>query len=111
MLENILKVDDLLFLILSILAVYRIAEFVAYDDAPFGLMKRLREYLGKKAAGGRKYGIWWSLAELIHCPYCIGLWAALIIAIIFFADHFLLYWLAIAGSQSFLESISRSRGE
>ncbi|GAG30736.1 unnamed protein product [marine sediment metagenome] len=109
MFANILKVDNLLFLILSILATYRIAQLIAYDDAPFALMERFRTYLGKKAAGGSKYGIWWSLAELIHCPYCIGLWIALLFAL--FSNNFLLYWLAIAGGQSFLENITHTRGE
>ena len=108
---NILKADDLLLLILGILATYRIAQFVAYDDAPFGLMSRFRTYLGKKAAGGAKYGIWWSLAELIHCPYCVGLWTALIIVLVFMPDHFFLYWLTIAGGQAFLEDFNKTRGE
>ena len=111
MFANILKADSLLFLILSILATYRIAEFIVYDDAPFGLMDRVRLYLGRKAGASSKYGVWWSLAELIHCPYCMGLWISLVVAIIFFPDYFLLYWLAIAGGQSLTENISQSRGE
>lgn len=111
MLESISKADNLLYLVLSVFATYRIAQFVVYDDAPFALMKRAKAWLGKKAAGARKYRIWWSLAELVNCPYCVGLWIALIIAVVLFPNHIFLYWLAIAGGQSFLENLTHTRGE
>ena len=107
MLENISKADNLLLLLLSILACYRVSQFIAFDDAPFGLMKRARLLFGKRA--NKPDGFWYTMAELINCPYCVGLWLALIPALFF--SNFLLYWLAIAGGQAFLESISQSRGE
>lgn len=111
MLENISRADNLLFLVLSIFACYRLAQFIAFSDAPFGLMKRIRLFFGKKAGASKEHGFWWSMAELVNCPYCTGLWIALLLAIILFPDHIFLYWLAIAGGQSWLENISQSRAE
>ena len=97
--------------LIAILATYRIAQFVVYDNAPFGLMDRARLYLGKKAAGAKKHGVWWSLAELIHCPFCVGFWVSLLITPFIFGIHWysILFWLAIAGGQAWLESTVQSR--
>jgi len=98
-------------ILIAILATYRVAQFIAYDDAPFGLMKLLRLYLGKKAAEAKQHGVWWSLAELINCPFCIGFWFSLLITPFIFGVHWysILFWLAIAGGQAWLESMIRDR--
>jgi len=84
-----------------------VAQFIAFDDAPFGLMKRVRLGIGKRVT--KEYGLYWSLAELLNCPYCVGMWVSLLIVIIFRPDYFILYWLAIAGGQAWLETMSQSR--
>ena len=95
----------------AILATYRVAQFIAYDDAPFGLMKRARLYLGKKAASSPEHGLWRSLAELINYPFGIGLWVSLLITPFIFGVcwYSILFWLAIAGGQAWLESQVQSR--
>jgi hypothetical protein len=106
-----MALHDILATLIAILAVYRISQFIAYDDAPFGLMLKVRLYLGKKASGIKKYGFWWSLAELINCPFCVGLWVSLLITPFIFGFHWysLLFWLAIAGGQAWLESQVQSK--
>lgn len=102
---------DILLLLISILATYRVVQFVTYDNAPFNLMDNFRCYLGKKAAGAKKHGAWWSLAELINCPFCTGLWVSLLITLLVFGIHWysILIWLAIAGGQAWLESQVQTR--
>ena len=108
MFANILKADNILFIAMSILATYRLAQFIAYDDAPFGLMYKARNYFGRKAANSKNYGFWWSIAEMINCPFCLGLWIALLIALIVngFQPYSILLWLAIAGGQAWIENMA-----
>ena len=106
-----MQLHDALLILVAILATYRVAQFIVYDDAPFGLMNKARSYLGRKASGAKKYGAWWSLAELINCPFCVGLWVSLLVILFIFGVHWysVLYWLAIAGGQAWLESMVQSR--
>lgn len=106
-----MQLHNILATLIAILATYRIAQFVVYDDAPFGLMKSARLYLGKRAAGAKQYGAWWSLAELINCPFCVGFWFSLLITPLIFGIHWysILFWLAIAGGQAWLESQVQDR--
>ena len=45
---------------------------------------------------------------LLHCPYCLGVWIALALALILWPITWLtiLYWLAIAGGQAALQKFS-----
>lgn len=98
--------------VILVLACYRLAQFVAFDDAPFGLMLKLRQYFGKRASKNGQYSLFWSLAELVNCPFCVGIWIAFPLTFMLFPSnllYFLLYWLAIAGGQAFLESINGER--
>ncbi len=102
---------DILTVLIAILATYRVAQFITYDNAPFNLMDKFRCYLGVKAAGAKKYGIWWSLAELVNCPFCNGLWISLLFTLILFGFQpiSILTWFAIAGGQAWLESQVQTR--
>ena len=104
--------NELLLAILGVFFTFRVAQFIAYDDAPFALMKKARQYCGKKAAGSKEHGFWWSLAELINCPYCNGIWIALVITLTIqysYQWNFFLIWGAIAGGQAWLESMTGTR--
>lgn len=89
--------------ILAALAVYRLSQLIACD----AIFTLFRIALGRKAAKGKWY--WKSLADLVHCPYCLGFWLALIATLFIPYSNlitFLLWWFGIAGAQTFLESLS-----
>jgi len=88
---------------LAIFANYRLAELVALDV----IFEPLRNAAGKRVTIG-KHDAWWWIAEWLNCPYCLGVWFALPLAFIC-ADgwqYILISWFAIAGGQTFLESLS-----
>ncbi len=100
-----LNLADLVSFLLASFACFRLAQFVVYDDAPGGLMLRLRIRAGVYDYGdnGEPQS---RLARLLSCPHCVGLWIALGLAIcLFWQRLFVLLpaWWAIAGLQSFLE--------
>ena len=111
MFADTLKSTDLFLFVIAVLAVYRVAQFIVFDDAPFGLMDRFRSWLGKNAAGAAKYGLRWTLAELVNCPYCVGFWLASIPGFLAFGFSWwsVLAWLSIAGGQAWLESMTQPR--
>lgn len=106
-----MQLHDIFATFIAILATYRIAQFIAYDNAPFKLMERARSYLGIKAASSDKCGFWYSAAEWINCPFCVGLSVSLLITPFIFGISWysILFWLAIAGGQAWLESQVQSR--
>jgi hypothetical protein len=95
--------------VLLVLACYRVARFIVTDDGPWRFMLRIRTRLGVYDLGenGRPRSM---LGEMFSCPYCIGLWVALFMAV--GLGWFLPWpvtavcWWAIAGGQSFLEARS-----
>lgn len=93
---------NLLLLALAIFANYRLAELVAIDT----IFEPLRLSIGKRVDPMKHDSVWYA-AELVNCPYCLGIWFAFIFALLI--AHGILYviltWLAIAGAQAFLESV------
>lgn len=103
----------LLRLILAILACYRIANLVAEDDGPGDVFRRLRGWTDHKRleeqAGGLARGRWANIDDGVRCPYCVGVWAAALLASLVYtgiADPVLL-WLGIAGGQAILQDLRR----
>ncbi len=94
-------------LVLAAFAVYRLAGLFALDVGPFGVFERMRAWAGRRAAGAPKYSAAWSLAEGLHCPYCLGVWLAVPVWLLYRSKSrwgdFVLGVLGIAGMQSFLE--------
>lgn len=92
--------------ILAVFACFRLAELIAIDDGPDDRLLWLRAKLGAFDLGddGRPET---SIGRGIICPYCIGVWLAFFAALIIapFDWRLILYWLAIAGGQAFLQSI------
>lgn len=91
-------------LLLAILACYRLAMLVTQD----AVAGQFRSYFGlHRRAWVRNW-----LGELVHCPYCFGVWAAAVLALILYGPKWitLLYWLAIAGGQAFMQKISDGMG-
>lgn len=93
---------NFLMLTLLILACYRLARLISKDL----ISEPLRRWVGRQASSQNK--AWMLLAELLLCPYCVGVWAAMGLA--FIVSHSFLEWclyaLAIAGGQSFLQEVS-----
>lgn len=94
---------------IAILACYRLAQLIALDDGPYFIFDRIRRELGKRAA--EEDALWVNLAELVNCPFCLGIWFALPLAIWVGCGliEVVIYWLAIAGGQAFLQEIHYER--
>ena len=91
--------------LLFVLAIYRLAMLVSQDILTAGI----RNQLGKRVAGKPPYSLSWYLAELINCPYCTGVWIALVCAFLITNEwqEWIVIWLALAGGQAFLHSLGR----
>jgi len=93
-------------LILAVLACYRISQLIVYDDGFLYTSKMLREFVGKRAAYSK---IAKHFADLINCPYCVGIWIAMFLVILVFAPTFIgnliLLIFGIAGGQAFLQTL------
>ena len=98
-------------LVVASLACYRVAQLLVFDEGPFCLFDRIRIKVGRYDYGenGEPQT---ELGRLLSCPYCVGLWIAIPLALILFPEtiiEFILYWFAIAGGQAFLETIGSGR--
>lgn len=95
-----------LFILLS-LAIYRLARLISIDDGPFDILLRFRALWGAYNYGENGLART-SLGRGITCPHCVGFWIAGIAAIAVYPQPgFIAYWLALAGVQSFLQSLSK----
>ncbi len=111
-------------IVITTLAVYRLALLFSRDDGPLFIFKRIRLYTDKKAVlEQRKHrnkfeenddrillGPWSNFNEGIFCPMCVGLYmSALCIVLLFLptilGDIFLGIF-GIAGGQTFLQKVS-----
>lgn len=100
--------NDWLLLALAILACFRLAQFAVYEDGPFGFMLRIRIWAGRYdySENGEPVG---TQGKLFACPYCVGMWVALALAITLFWQRplwILLVWFGIAGGQAFLQDLA-----
>lgn len=102
------------------LATYALAQTIAYRDGPFDLLLRLRTALG--AYDVQTYQSPDPFADpymrprrstgrLIECPYCIGVWIALLLATATWWPPidplaWFIGWWATVGVQAFLQSRS-----
>jgi hypothetical protein len=90
-------------LALALLATYRVAQMVAIDDGPLCLFARLRAWAGAHGSDLVRE----NLGALVHCPYCVGVWAAALCALLVLwptgVGDLALMILGIAGGQAFLQ--------
>lgn len=113
-------------LLLTILTCYRLAKLIADDDGPLFIFKRLRYWAKDNAywemtdrnvnfeiqeAKDRWFGKWYSLAEGLECPYCVGVWVSLPLFFLlmyptYYGDLFLIL-MSISGGQAFLQSLKK----
>lgn len=106
---------ELLRLILAVFAVYRLAQFLPYDDGPLFAFKRIRNFTDSQAAAqqkaGNDLGFWVNVNEGIHCPMCTGLYSAILCALLFiypsgWGDTFLVI-MALAGGQHLMQQVTK----
>ena len=97
--------------ILAALAAYRLAQLVALDEGPFRVFARLRSWAGCHPSDLIRE----NLGELIHCPYCLGVWFGLFCALLALwpapGGDVILAVFGLAGAQAFLESIGGKHAE
>ena len=83
-------------LILGVLAVWRITHLLQAEDGPWRITVRLRQRAGA--------GFW---GELLECFYCLSLWIALPLALLLGADwgERLLLWPALSAGAILLQRL------
>jgi hypothetical protein len=106
--------------ILLVLAAFRITRLVVYDK----VTRFFREWFVQKKElqrDGKTYveiipythGIRATLHELLNCPWCIGMWAALIVTFFYFEcpwSWYVILFMAVAGVSSFIQITANGIG-
>jgi hypothetical protein len=93
------KIPSFDFFLLS-MATFRLIRLFVHDSVTEGI----REYLGKFSSGPGK-----ELSMLINCPWCTGIWMALVIFILYFSNPLFWYFitiLALAGIGSIMQIVA-----
>jgi hypothetical protein len=88
------------FLIISLLAAWRVTHLLQAEDGPFDLIYRLRKSLGNSVFG-----------KMMDCFNCLSIWIAMPIAY-FLGESWpekILLWLALSGGSIILERITQKK--
>jgi len=92
----------LIFVILAILAVFRLTHFLKYDEGPFRIVANFRARLSNS-----DNVLFQEVLKAILCVYCSGLWLSIPIAFLVLNESiiskFILLWLGISGGQAFIQ--------
>jgi len=86
---------------LMALAIFRLTHLFVYDF----IMSFVRDYFNKFKTGPFK-----TISNLLSCPWCTGIWVALIVGFSYFLTPYTWYLIliiALAGVGSFIELISQ----
>lgn len=92
------------FLLIS-LAIFRLVRLFTYDL----ITKFIREWFEGSPVGSFMA----TLGELLHCPWCTGLWFSAFVVFFYFATPFawpIILILALAGVASFIQILSNLAG-
>jgi hypothetical protein len=91
---------EYLYVILSILAVWRLTHLLGEEDGPFDII-----FLLRKKAGTSFFG------SLLDCFYCLSIWIALPFGLWLGKDLIekLLFWLALSGAACLLEQATAEK--
>lgn len=99
--------DEWLRFILAALACFRVTELLVVDDGPGDIFLKLRERVGVYDSGidDRPRT---QLGRIFECPFCLGLWLALPLALwtVGLSPEVVVAWPAIAGAQSVLQKLA-----
>lgn len=93
-------------LIFTVFAVYRLSQFLPFDDGPRFIFERIRVWSEiKKGREISSYGFWHSLDGLITCPFCQGVWWSVICGILYRYKKGRLFLIifGLAGMQTWLQ--------
>jgi len=93
---------DITWLIIGILAVWRVTHMLSAEDGPLDIFVHVRRYLGE--------GI---LGNLMDCFLCLSVWVAAPAAAIIATDwkEGIFMWLAMSGGAILLERFSYNESE
>lgn len=99
--------DVLIRFILAAFACFRLAELLVVDDGPGDVCFKWRQTAGVYDLGQDDRPRRWH-GRLFECPYCLGLWLALPLALwaVGLSPETSVMWLAIAGAQSVLHKLA-----
>lgn len=106
--------------VIMMFATFRITRLVVYDK----ITRFFREWFVKKEVVEKngvphfklttiENGIRGTIHDLLGCPWCIGIWSALIISFAYFAFDwawYIIFFLALAGAGSSLQLIANLIG-
>jgi hypothetical protein len=85
--------DNLIWLLLTVLAVWRLTALIAYESGPFGMFTGLRRLLVKTGLG-----------NLAACFYCLSVWMSLLALLVFpLSPATPLVVLGVAGAVAIIE--------
>jgi hypothetical protein len=90
---------------LMALATFRLTRLVVYDN----ITRWLRDFF----EDGREYTFVGTIKTLINCPWCMGLWFALIVPTAYFFAPFLWFFifvLALAGAATLIQLFANLLG-
>ena len=88
--------DQWLWLMIAILAVWRLTSFICFDAGPFSIMTKTRILLYKL-----------KLGKLIDCFHCAAVWVSIVITLCVYSFSAAIVFLvfAIAGGASIIEKL------
>jgi len=96
---------------LAVLATYRLAELVALDVGPLQVFARIRAWAGCHPSDLIRE----NLGELLHCPFCLGVWFGLFCALLALwptlGGDLILAASGLAGGQAFLSTIGGNHAD
>lgn len=80
--------DRVVLILISSLAVWRIAHMLVSEEGPFNIFDRLRGVFRVKYTEmtSEPYGLNF-LSKLFSCVYCLSLWLALLVCVAVFGIH------------------------
>lgn len=101
---------DPLRLILAGLSCYRLSRLIAREEGPFGVFSALQKALGGKDIDEDTGQPRTLTGRFITCPYCLGVWIALLLRFSVSRPSILgdgaLITLGLAGLQAYLQGTS-----
>jgi hypothetical protein len=86
-------------------AAFRITRLIVYD--------KIALWFRSAFAGAPEGTFADTVDDLLHCPWCVGFWGALVVAFCYFTfpwAWFVIFFLALAGAGSLLQVIANAVG-
>ena len=93
---------NILYLVLSVFAVWRLTHLIGKEDGPFDIIFLIRKKAGNSVLG-----------KLMDCFYCLSIWIALPFGIWLGQNWVekILVWLALSGAATLLEQATAKQND